>query len=480
MFRRVFGTSMLALLVAGAGCAVAPAPRPADYRAEALPALQVPGGWRAGEVSGEVAESWLASFGDARLEALVAEALANNPDLRVAAARVQVAAEYAELADATLWPQVNLLARGGGEMSGDSSGLQGVGLFADWELDLWGRVRSAKAAQYEVFASVTADAEYARQSVAAMTTKAYFLAVEAGVQQRLAQEMLSAATSLVDLSQQRERVGTGDAYESALARANVESFRDTDEQLRRAREQALRALEALVGRYPDATLDVANELTSVPGPVPAGLPSELLERRPDVIAAERRVAAAFNRAQEAKAARLPRISLTASVNDISSDLFVLKNRSDPVWSAGASLMAPIFSGGALRQQVRIRTAEQRQAVAEYGQVGARAFGEVEDALSGEFAAKRREAVLARAVSENVNAAGLAQVRYRVGSGDLRGVQQQQLTVYGARSTLVRVQTEQLVQRVNVYLALGGGFDAADRNRAAATSPGATAGAPRVP
>jgi multidrug efflux system outer membrane protein len=101
-------------------------------------------------------------------------------------------------------------------------------------------------------------------------------------------------------------------------------------------------------------------------------------------------------------------------------------------------------------------------------------------LSAEFAAKRREAVLARAVSENVTAADLAQVRYRVGSGDLRGVQQQQLTVYGARSTLVRVQTEQLVQRVNVYLALGGGFDAADKNRAAATSPGATAGAPRVP
>jgi multidrug efflux system outer membrane protein len=301
------------------------------------------------------------------------------------------------------------------------------------------------------------------------------------VQQRLAQEMLSAATSLVGMSEQRERVGKGDAYESALARANVESLRDTEEQLRRARDQALRALEALVGRYPAATLDVANQLTAVPGPVPAGLPSELLERRPDVIAAERRVAAAFNRAQEAKAARLPRISLTASVNDVSSELFVLKNRSDPVWSAGASLMAPLFSGGALRQQVRIRTAEQRQAVAEYGQVGAQAFGEVEDALSAEFAAKRREAVLARAVSENVNAADLAQVRYRVGSGDLRGVQQQQLTVYGARSTLVRVQTEQLVQRVNVYLALGGGFDAgADQTRAAATSPGATAGAPRVP
>jgi multidrug efflux system outer membrane protein len=235
----------------------------------------------------------------------------------------------------------------------------------------------------------------------------------------------------------------------------------------------------LLGRYPSAAAVVTPQLPGQPPTVPAGLPSELLERRPDVIAAERRVAAAFNRAQEAKAARLPRISLTASVNDISSDLFVLKNRDDPVWSAGASLMAPVFSGGALRQQVRIRTAEQRQAVAEYGQVGARAFGDVEDALSAEFAAKRREAVLARAVSENLRAADLAQVRYRVGSGDLLGVQQRQLSVYGARSTLVRVQTEQLVQRVNVYLALGGGFDAGSA-QAGVASAGATTGTPRAP
>lgn len=442
-----------------AGCAVAPPPKLAEYRAEALPALTVPGQWTAGEVDGNVSVGWLDSFSDPQLTALVAEAVTRNPDLRVAAARVQVASEYAQLADSTLWPQVNLLARGGGDMGGDSSGLQGVGIFADWELDLWGRVRSAKAAQYEIYVSAAADAEYARQSVAALAAKAYFLAVEATVQQRIAEEMVGAAGQLVDLSVQREKIGRGDGYDSALARANVETFRDTVEQFKLAREQALRSLEALLGRYPAAQVAVAVELTRIPGSVPAGLPSELLERRPDVIAADRRVVAAFHREQEAKAAQLPRISLTASVNDISSELFVLKSRDNPIWSAGASLMQPVFAGGALRQQVRIRTAEQKQAVAEYGQVGARAFGEVENALSAEFAARRREVVLTRVVNENQRATDLAQVRYRIGSGDLRGVQQQQLAVYSSRSALVRVQTEQLVQRVNVYLALGGGFDA---------------------
>jgi multidrug efflux system outer membrane protein len=451
----------LAVLVALGGCALAPPPAAEDYRSEALPKLQVPERWMAGETDSTVEAAWLQAFADPLLQALVVEAVAGSPDLRVAAARVQVASEYAQLADSTLWPQVNLLARGGGEMGGDASGLQGVGIFADWELDLWGRVRSAKAAQYEAYAAAAADGEYARQSIAATTAKAYFLAVEAGLQLRLAGEMLGASSQLVSLTEQRERVGKGDGYDSALARANVESFRDTVEQLQLAREQALRALEALLGRYPGAQVATATELLALPGTVPAGLPSELLERRPDVQAADRRVAAAFHRGQEAKAARLPRISLTASVNDVSSELFVLKNRDNPVWSAGASLMAPLFTGGALRQQVRIRTAEQQQAVAEYGQVGARAFGEVEGALSAEFAARRREAVLARAVTENLRAADLAQIRFRVGSGDLRGVQQQQLAVHGSRSALLRVQTEQLVQRVNLHLALGGGFDTGD-------------------
>jgi multidrug efflux system outer membrane protein len=173
------------------------------------------------------------------------------------------------------------------------------------------------------------------------------------------------------------------------------------------------------------------------------------------------VAAAFYRKAEAKAARLPTISLTGSVNSISSELFVLQDRDNPVWSAGASLLAPLFTGRALKTQVEIRTAEQQQAVAEYGRIGARAFGEVENALSAEVAAGRRAEVLARAVAANQQALDLAQVRYNVGSGDLRVVQQQQVAVQGSRSALVHVQADRLVQRVNLYLALGGGFETPD-------------------
>jgi len=454
-------TLALAVLVLLSACALEPPPKPADYRAEALGGVKPPGQWTAeGEAAGPVAGSWLATFADPRLDALVAEAMANNLDLRVAAARVQVASEYVKLADSTLWPQVNLLARGGGEMGGDSSGLSGVGLYANWELDLWGRVRSARAATEASYGSAVADAEYARQSVAALVAKAYFVAVEATLQLRLAEDTVATSQQLVTFAEQRQRIGKGDGYDTAISRANVESFRDTVEKLSLSRVQALRGLEVLVGRYPAADVEVATQLAQPPGPVPAGLPSELLERRPDVVAADRRVAAAFYGIQEAKAARLPSISLTASVDDISSDLFVLQDRDNPVWSAGASLLQPVFNAGALQTQVRIRTAEQKQAIAEYGRIGARAFAEVEDTLSAEFAAGRREAVLARAVTENKTALEFGQQRFKVGSGDLRAVSQQQLAVFGSTSALLRVQSERLVQRVNLYLALGGGFAAA--------------------
>ena len=454
-------TLAIAALATLAGCALAPPPKPEDIRPQAMPNVATPGQWSVeGTATGPVAVAWLAGFEDARLQTLVAEAVAYNPDLRVAATRVEVASEYVNLADSTLYPQVNLLAAGGGEMSGDSSGLQGAGLFADWELDLWGRIRSARAANVARYESVVADTEFARQSVAALVAKSYFLAVESGLQLALAEKMVAAADQLAALAEQRERIGKGDGYDAALARANAATFRDTVEQLKLAREQSLRALEALVGRYPSADVEVATQLAAAPDAVPVGLPSELLERRPDVLAAERRIAAAFYGVQEAKAARLPRISLTASVNDISSDLFVLKNRDNPIWSAGANLVLPVFTGGALQTQVRIRTAEQKLAVAEYGRIGARAFGEVEGALAAEFAAVRREYAIGRAVAENERALVLAQKRYEVGSADLRGVRQQQLAVYGASSALLRVETEQLVQRVNLYLALGGGFEAA--------------------
>lgn len=455
-------TAVASLVAAAlAGCSLPSPPKPDEIRAQALPNVAVPPSWTAAAVSpaapGVLADDWLATFGNPQLSALVREALAYNADLGVAAARVEQSAAYAKLAGATIYPAVNLLARGGGKFGGDNSGLSGVGFFATWEIDLWGRVRAEREAGRLQYEAAVADAEYARQSIAASVAKSWLLAVEASLQRAIADDIVRSSEQMVGLSSDRLRVGRGDEYDVTLAQANVETARDASRQLALGYEQALRALEILVGRYPAGSVAVATALPGMPAPVPVGLPSELLERRPDVIAAERRIAAAFNRVTEAKAARLPKISLTASLTSVSSDLFVLQNHSNPVASLGANLLAPIFNGFALQAQVEIRTAEQKVAVMDYGRVALRAFGEVEGALSAGFAADEREAILARSVASNARAVELAQVRYRVGSGDVRAVLQQGIALYGARTALLRVQTDRLVQRVNLHLALGGSF-----------------------
>ena len=445
---------VLALVVLG-GCALKAPPPREEVSKQALPNFKVPEAFKG--TAQPIEQGWLKEFKDPQLDALVAEALANNPDLQVAAARVEQAAAQVKLAGATLKPQVNALARGGGALSGDSSGLEGAGIFANWELDVWGRVRAGRAAASGVYDAAALDIEYARQSLAALVAKGWFVATEARMHKAIAEERAGASERQLTLSQDRLRVGRGDEYELALARANLAAFRDSVHTLDLAYQQAVRALEALAGRYPASVLEVPPRLAALPGPVPVGMPAQLLERRPDVIAAERRVAAAFHRVEEAKAARLPRISLTAAVTSISSDLFVLKDRDNPVWSAGASISQPLYLGGALQSQIEIRTAEQKQAIAEYGRVGARAFGEVENALSSAFTLEEREAILTQSVVHNSRALELANVRFRVGAGDLRAVQQQSLALHAARTALLRVQAERLVQRVNLHLALGGGF-----------------------
>jgi multidrug efflux system outer membrane protein len=448
-----------ACAAAVAGCALPPSPDAQQIRSQSLPQTQVPPEWTGGPTPpGPVAVGWLRIFQDEQLDKLVAEAVAYNPDLQVAAARVEAAEASARAAGAALYPQVQISGHGGLKLGGDGSGVNGIGLFASWEVDLWGKLRAQRAAATAQYESTVFDAVSARESIAALVAKSWFMAREAAVQRAIAGDMIQSAQNLVDLSRDRARVGSGDELEISQAEASALSYRDVQLQAEIARQNALRAVEILAGRYPSAGLDAGVTLPAVPGPVPAGLPSELLERRPDVRAAERRVAAAFYRTEQARAARLPTISLTAGLTSITSDLFVMKERDNPVWGLGATILAPIFTAGALQAQVDVRSAEQKAAVADYGRIGSRAFGEVEGALSQAFTLDNRADVLQRAVTANESALGYARTRYQVGSGDLRGVQNQLLALHAARSTLARVQGERLIQRVNLHLALGGGFE----------------------
>jgi NodT family efflux transporter outer membrane factor (OMF) lipoprotein len=446
-----------------AGCATKKPPALAEIHQQSgtLTNLVLTNPWKATPVStNEIKDNWLATFGDVQLNALVAEAMANNPDLRVASLKVTQAAEYVELAKAALKPAVNLFGTGGLNMGGGdiSSALQGASLGTSWEPDLWGRLRYGRNAAEAIYASEWADFEFARQSLAASTAKSWFTASETWQQQQIADAMVKAAEELVSLAVQRQKVGPGSEQDVVIARASLGNYQDSARQVRLAHQQTLRALELLLGRYPGAELAARHDVSHLPGDIPAGLPIEMLERRPDMVAAERRVAAAFNRVGEAKAAQLPRLILNANVAVIESDILQLKNDfENPTGGVGAKIIAPIYQGGALKAQVRIRTLEQKEAIAQYARQALRALGDVEDALAAGQTLAAREQVLRQVLVDSERALALAQTSYRVGRGDLRAVQQQQLNVHAARLALLRVQSEQLAQRVNLHLALGGSF-----------------------
>jgi multidrug efflux system outer membrane protein len=445
-----------------AGCKTKTPPSSSDIRDQALTNVMVPPLWIAGGNTGMVSGNWLITFHDEQLDNLIREALANNPDLRITATRVEQSAHYIEVAKAALKPSVTLLGTGGlnGQGGGDvSSALQGFWLGASWEPDLWGRLRYGRNATQAQYASAQADFEFAQQSIAAATARSWFTATETLLQHQTAVEMVNASKDLLDFSQQRLRVGIGSEREVVSARASLGGFEDTARQTRLAHEQALRSLELLLGRYPSAELRARTALTKMPGAVPTGMPLEMLERRPDLVAAERRVAAAFNRVGEAKAARLPRIVLNTSLGLVRSDLLALKEDfKNPTSGIGARLVAPIYQGGALNAQVAIRTAEQKQAVAEYGKIALRALSDVENALAISQSLAERAPILEQTLSNNLQVLRFTEEAYRVGRGDLRAVQEQLLTVHIARQALLRLQGEQLSQRVNLHLALGGGWE----------------------
>ena len=261
----VRGALTACALLAAAGCALKSPPSHETIKAQALETAVVPPQWTAAALTtGNMSDNWLAGFHDDQLSAIVADAILHNTDLRVGATRVEQAVLYAKLAGANLYPSVDLIAKGGGKMSGDGSGLSGAVLNASWELDLWGRVRYGRAAAKADAGAAAADFEYARQSIAALVARSWFLAIEAGLQAEIARGALRDSEALVRLAEDRSRVGVGNEEDVFVARSNLGTYEDALRQIELSRVQAIRALEILAGRYPAAALTVATTLPTTP------------------------------------------------------------------------------------------------------------------------------------------------------------------------------------------------------------------------
>jgi NodT family efflux transporter outer membrane factor (OMF) lipoprotein len=465
-----FSFAFAALL---AGCALKAPPAHDEVLQQALPTTPLPPAWRAGSDGGTVAAGWVKTFNDAQLDTIVAEALAHNTDLRAAAARVEVAQQSVIVAGAAMQPQLgaqlgarSTYDRDSGGANQSTLGYLGVA----WELDVWGRLR-AQTASAEFGAQAAAlDYAWARESLAALVAKSWFLCIETRQLLALSEQAVVIYADQLRLVNVRRAAGKDSDLNVAVVTAKLESARSSVEAARRNFGEARRALEILLGRYPAAEIAVAPVFGTLPGPAGASVPSSLLERRADIVAAERIVFAAFRQQESAELALLPSFGLSLDAGRLSNIVTSLLGLNPWLASAAIGMSIPIYEGGALKAQVAIATAQQAQAVASYGSVTLNALREVENSLANESLLAAQLPFDERSLLARTDAVRIGTVQFIAGRQDLLWVAELQTAQLASQSNLIMVRAAQRANRIRLYQALGGGFGEAPEVAAAATPP----------
>ncbi len=448
------------------GCASAP-PLQEAALLEPVPELRL-------QQADTLRADWWRDFKDSTLDSVIAELQRNSFNLQAAAARLDMALAQARINGADVFPSIsagvsatrsrqNLI---GFPIPSAKNGILtirsnsfGISTNISWELDLWGRVRSARSAALANAQAAGADYAAAWNSLIGQTAKAWFAAIEAQRQVELAESTLSVLKTSREQIYTRYSRGLRPSLDYILAKSNVAAAEAVLQQRRQILEQVQRQLELLLGRYPAAEISIARSLPEPEEDIPAGIPVSLLLRRPDVIAAERRLAAAGASLKQARAALFPRISLSAGGGTTTKEFSDLLNSDLVVWSLASNLLQPIFQGGRLRATVALMSAQQRLALAQYSQSALTAYTEVENALASVRYLSRQEEALRVATEEALESRRLAEQRYNTGLADLITVLEAQRRAYDAESQLLRIRRQKLDARIDLYLALGGGFSA---------------------
>jgi len=455
--------ALVMVCVALAGCALQTPPTHTAVVGQALPQdTHIPLAWQANPNGGEVADNWLKQFNDPALEAIVAEAIANNLDLRAAATKVAIAQQAVVVVGSQLLPHVGAVL--GGRTTRDEDhdsnfnstiGYAGVA----WEADVWGRLRAQRAAAEAGYEATALDYAYARQSLAAATARLWYLAIETRQMVALSEQAVRVYGELLALVQFRRSAGKDSDLDVVDVRAKLETAQSEVEHARVAFGEARRALETLLGRYPAAEIAVAAVYPALPPLGGSGIPSALLERRPDLLAAERAVLVAFRREEAAQLALLPDFSFSLVGGRVGDQALSLLHLNPWLASAGIGVSIPIYEGGALRAQVEIATAQQAQAVAGYGSVVLTAFREVENSLANEQLLTLQLPLEQKAFDDRSAAVRIASIQYKAGRRDLLWVAQLQAAQLATEANLIKLRGAQRANRVRLYQVLGGSFDA---------------------
>ena len=439
---------------------------PAQFK-EATPEAAEAGIWRPADPSrAQVPDNWWELFGDEQLNRLQQQAATGNQSIAQAAARLRAAQAAVASSQAGLFPTLGSTAGATRSRSGGASGASGtggntgssgnistnysLGLNASWELDLWGRVSGTVSASQASAQASSDDLAAARLSAQASITQTYFSLRAADASVRLLQETLQSYEQSLKLTNNRYRAGVASSADVAQAEAQYKSTQAQLIEAQTSRAQLEHALAALLGLPPAAfSLEAGAELPPPPE-VPAMLSSQLLEQRPDIAAAERRVAAANAQVGVARAAFFPALTLSATAGYRGASLSNLVSAPNLFWSLGPSLALALFDGGARTAAVESARASLDLAAATYRQTVLTALQEVEDNLVTASALAREQQVQIEAVAAAQKALDVVNNQYRAGTVAYLNVLSAQTTVLSARRSLIDVRNRRLAA-VNTLL-----------------------------
>ncbi len=448
-----------------------------DYNGAEL-AMKMPAGFEhhSGEpIAASFTDLWWHEFNDPELNRVVAAVMEDNPDIRTAAYRVTEAAAILRQTGADRYPSVNLRAQStrqkqampnplSGEMVSVTSTTHSLALPASFELDLWGRLaRATEAVQAELLASEE-NQRAVTHSLVAETVNLYLQINMLKRKIQVNRDTVDAYGQGLDLTESRYRRGLTSILDVRQARRALSAAEAQLPDLRSALGAARQRLATLQGRYPEVgSDDFATAAAFVPpSPIPAGLPSQLLERRPDIRVAEAALQAASARIGAAKAARFPGITLTGSFGYASDDISDLFRPENELWQIAAGGLQPLFNAGKLAAAQAAAEARYEQARMVYAKTVLNAFAEVEGALLNQKEFEHRRQRVRIFLEEADAVVKIAEDRYRRGLVDYLTVLDAQVASFEAKMQIVDAEYAVLSNRVRLYRVLGGGWDAVAR------------------
>ncbi|MDR1854266.1 MAG: efflux transporter outer membrane subunit [Azoarcus sp.] len=449
----------------------------------AEPDVALPTTWQESGPDGALAAvpspEWWKGFASTQLDALIADAFSGSPDLRMQGERVVQAELALRVANASLFPTLNLSGNSGWNRSSDGSTVAerkstSLNLSASYELDLWGRVSSSIASDKASLAATRYDYDGARLSLAASVATTYFQYL-AGVERlTIARENLAIAERVLKVVDARYRNGAASALDVSRQNTTVLTQRAQIEPLEVQVRQTRTALDILCGHPPGAnalTQQPETTLSKLDIPaIGAGIPSELLLRRPDLAADEARLQAAAANIGVARAELFPSISLSAGGGLANDLLFSLVDPTRTV-SITASIVQAIFDAGRRTAAIDSARSRERELVESYRKDILTSLKEVEDALSNAARDAHQEEAQTQILAEAERSLHLAEIRYREGADDLLAVLDAQRTRFSAQDQLAQLRLARLTDAVNLYKALGGGWTVeADNTSSAADAP----------